>query len=402
MRQSASEESLNHRGTFPIVLGLSLFAMVTVRFLFDTVAIAQPVTSPALTPLILAIHDAPIPFAGSDGKTHLVYEVFATNFSSLTATIEQVEVLGDGKVLQTLNTDEVASRLQPAGLRTSRNTMPTGTQSVLFVHLILPKDGPIPAALSHRFTVNVHDQTIVESGGPVTVDRRPVAIFGPPLSGSNFISADSCCDATRHTRAALPIDGRVWVSQRYAVDWERADDQHRIYAGPRTDVKSYKIYGAQVLAVADATVTSAVDGLPNQLPGEFPEKLPLTEADGNHVILDLGNGNYALYAHMIPGSLRVHTGQKVKQGQVIGLVGNSGNTIAPHLHFQLMNHASSFDANGLPYEISAFQVIAHTLGTAAFDEAEAKGTPLDFKTVAPPSRVKNAMPLDQLIISFSP
>lgn len=396
---------MNHRYGLPVFFGLFLLAMLSARWgglAFETTAIAQTASSPALTPLILAIQDAPIPFAGSDGKTHLVYEVFATNFSSLTATVVQVEVLGDGKVLQTLDGDEVARRLQPAGLRTSRNTMPTGTQSVLFVHLILPKDETIPATLSHRFTLNVHGQTIVESGGAVTVNRRPVAIFGPPLSGRNFISADSCCDATRHTRAALPVDGRVWVSQRYAVDWEQADDHNHIYVGPRTDVKSYKIYGNQVLAVADATVSSAVDGLPNQLPGKFPENLPLTEADGNHVILDLGNGNYALYAHMIPGSIRVHAGQTAKLGQVIGLVGNSGNTIAPHLHFQLMDQASSFDANGLPYEIRTFQVTARTFGTTAFDEAEAKGTPLDFKPVAPPDQVKNAMPLDQLIISFSP
>jgi murein DD-endopeptidase MepM/ murein hydrolase activator NlpD len=120
------------------------------------------------------------------------------------------------------------------------------------------------------------------------------------------------------------------------------------------------------------------------------------------VILDLGNGNYALYAHMKPGSIRVHAGETVTPGQVLGLVGNSGNTIAPHLHFQLMDRPSSLDANGLPYEISAFQVTAETPGTAAFDAAEANGTALEFKPVSPPDQVRNAMPLDQLIISFTP
>jgi hypothetical protein len=392
---------LNDRGTLAIVFAFTLILLLALCPL-DSAASAQTTASPTLTPLILEIHDGPIPFVGSDGKTHLVYEVFATNFTSTTASIEQVEVLGDGKAIETLDSNATAHRLQPAGLRTSRNTMPSGTQSLLFVHLILPTDGRVPGTLSQRFTLKVHDQSIIETGGVIAVDRRPVAIIGPPLSGSNFVSADSCCDATRHTRAALPLDGRVWVSQRYAVDWEQTNNDGRIYVGPRTDVQSYKIYGEQVLAVAKATVSSVLDGLPNQLPGKFPENLPLNEADGNHVILDLGNGNYALYAHMKPGSIRVHAGETVTPGQVLGLVGNSGNTIAPHLHFQLMDRPSSLDANGLPYEISAFQVTAETPGTAAFDAAEANGTALEFKPVSPPDQVRNAMPLDQLIISFTP
>jgi Peptidase family M23 len=362
---------------------------------------AESASSPVLTPLILSVQDAPIPFRGSDGNEHLVYEVFVTNFTSLTATVEQVEILGDGKVIQTLDRNAISGRLQPAGQRISRDTMPTGTQSVLFVHLILPT-GDVPGNLSHRFTLNVHGKEMVETGGATPVDARAVAVIGPPFSGGNYISADSCCDASRHTRAALPVDGRVWVSQRYAVDWEQIDANDRIYVGPRTDVQSYKIYGAEILAVAKATVASALDGLPNQVPGKFPENLPVNETDGNHVILDLGNGNYALYAHMKPGSIRVHAGQTVMPGQVIGLVGNSGNTIAPHMHFQLMDRPSSLDANGLPYEINAFRITAQTPGTAAFDAAEANGTVLAVKPVEAADQVTDAMPLDQLIISFAP
>ena len=382
-----------------VILIAMLAVSIDGRVLNSAVA-AMP--APVLTPLILKVQDAPIPFHGSDGNTHLVYELFVTNFSSMTATVEQVEILGDGKVMQTLGREAIAARLQPAGLRTSADSMPTGTQSVLFVHLILPPGAAIPKSLSHRITVNVHNQNIVEAGGDTGVNARAVAVVGPPLRGRNYISADSCCDAVRHTRAALPINGRVWVSQRYAVDWEQLDDGNRIYVGARDDVTSYKIYGTEILAVATAIVVSAVDGLPNQVPGRFPENLPIEEADGNHVILDLGNGNYAMYAHMKPGSVRVHAGDTVAAGQVLGLVGNSGNTIAPHLHFQLMDQPTSFAANGLPYEINSFEVAGKTPGTEAFDTAEANGTPLVRKTLAPPDRVRDAMPLDQLIISFTP
>ncbi|HEV3112867.1 MAG TPA: M23 family metallopeptidase [Candidatus Binataceae bacterium] len=105
---------------------------------------------------------------------------------------------------------------------------------------------------------------------------------------------------------------------------------------------------------------------------------------------------------MKPGSVKVHAGQTVTAGQVLGLVGNSGNTIAPHLHFQLMNGPLSLASNGLPYEINAFQRSAISPGTKEFDEAEANGTPLAVKPVTPSDHVTNALPLDQLIISFAP
>jgi murein DD-endopeptidase MepM/ murein hydrolase activator NlpD len=200
----------------------------------------------------------------------------------------------------------------------------------------------------------------------------------------------------------MPVDGRVWLAQRYAVDWEQLDEAGRIYRGPATEITSYTIYGKDVFAVADATVVSATDALPNQVPGRMPKGVPIEQADGNSIVLDLGGGRYGLYAHLEPHSARVHTGETVKQGQVIALVGNSGNTLAPHLHFHVMNHASPLASNGLPYEVTSFRVTGTSPGTAAFDTAEAQGSPLAITPVSPARRVTNALPLDQLIISFEP
>ena len=235
----------------------------------------------------------------------------------------------------------------------------------------------------------------------MTVNRRAVASIGPPLSGNGYISADSCCDASRHTRAALPINGRVWIAQRYAVDWEQLDAQGRIFNGPPEKLESYTIFGKPVLAVADGVVVSVSDGLPEQTPGKYPTNISLDDADGNSVVLDLGELRYAMYGHLQPGSIKVHRGDKVKAGQAIGLVGNTGNSVAPHLHFQVMDRPSSLAANGLPYEIKEFHVAGRTAGTKEFDEAEAKGTPVAVMPVAPAREVRKALPLDQLIISFA-
>src|SRR5271168_2960117 len=97
----------------------------------------------------------------------------------------------------------------------------------------------------------------------------------------------------------------------------------------------------------------------------------------------------------------VHEGEHVKLGQVIGLVGNTGNSVVPHLHFQVMDRPSSLASNGLPYEIREFQIVGRTPGTGAFDEAEGKGTPLAVTPIAPAQQAKGALPLDQLIISFA-
>jgi hypothetical protein len=380
-------------------------AVSSLLLLLGYAASASPQTEEAMTPLLLAVQDAPIPFTGSDGRTHLVYELGMTNFSSAPIAVEKVEVLGGGVTLDTLDTAAVTERLQPAGQRESAGTLAPGTQANLFLHLTLAPGAKVPAELSHRIALRASaappgHQEFNESGGATTVDRQPVVLLSPPLRGDGYISADSCCDAVRHTRAALPVNGRVWISQRYAVDWEQLNASGRIYTGPREKLESYAIFGQPVLAVANATVVHVIEGQPEQTPGNYPTNIPLAQADGNSVILDLGNRHYAVYAHMQPGSIKVHQGERVHPGQVIGLVGDTGNSIVPHLHFQVTNGPSSFASNGLPYEITGFEVTGKTPGTKSFDEAETNGTPLAVTPFNPPQSVKRSMPLDQLIISF--
>jgi hypothetical protein len=359
-----------------------------------------------MTPLLLDIQDAPVPFMGSDGRIHLVYELWVTNFSSADVVVEKVEVLGDGEVLQSLDAAAVAGRLQAAGQRESSGTLARSVQALLFVHVALEAGAAIPRKLSHRVTIHANAappgrQEITESGGEIAVDRKTVVTIVPPLHGDGYVSADSCCDASRHTRAALAINEHVWIAQRFAVDWEQLDAQGRIYTGDREKLQSYTIFGKPVIAVAEATVASVTDGLPEQTPGKYPSNIPLDQADGNSVILDLGEQRYAMYAHMQPGTIQVRVGQRVAAGQLLGLVGNSGNSVAPHLHFQVMDRRSSLAANGLPYEMKGFQITGRSPGTKAFDEAEEKGSPLAVAPVSVVPPVKGALPLDQLIISFA-
>jgi len=387
-------------------LTVMLSTLMCALFLTPSYA-SGAVDSERITPVMLAVQDVPVAFVGSDGRTHLAYELWLKNFTSGKVAVEKVEVLDDGSVIATLDGAEIAGRLQPAGLREPTGVMAASTEALLFIHVTLPEGQAAPKKLAHRVQVRAEAappgmQEISETGGEVAVDAQPAVVIGPPLRGDRYISADSCCDASRHTRAALPVNGSVWIAQRYAVDWEQLDDQSRIYHGPAADVNSYTIYGKEILAVADGKIASVIDDLPNQRPGQYPTNIPIDQADGNSVVLDLGGRRYALYAHFQPHSIRVHTGDAVKRGQVLGLVGNSGNSVAPHLHFHVMNTPSPLASSGLPYEIDSYRVTGKTPGTAAFDEAESKGTPLAITAISPPREVTNGLPLDQLIISFAP
>jgi murein DD-endopeptidase MepM/ murein hydrolase activator NlpD len=358
------------------------------------------------TPIVAEVPDAPIPFAGSDGQTHLVYELEAINFTSGETTIDQLEVLDadTGDVIDTLDAEEVAGRLQPGGLRDPIETLAPSMMATVFLHVTFDEAGEVPDRLVHRLSVQAQaappdQQQINEEVGPTEVERRDVVVVGPPLRGSNYLAADSCCDSTLHRQASLPINGRIRLAQRYAVDYEQLDADDHIYSGEK-EVDSYTIYGQEAIAVADATVVTVVDGVPEQEPGEFPQGISPAEADGNSVILDIGGGNYALYGHFQPGSVRVEEGDRVKRGDVLGLVGSSGNSLAPHLHFHVMDGPLSLASNGLPYVVNSYTVTGRSAGTEAFDEAEQEGTRLEVTPVDPAERVTQALPLDQYVVSF--
>ena len=135
------------------------------------------------------------------------------------------------------------------------------------------------------------------------------------------------------------------------------------------------------------------DGIPENVPNENPAvPINFETVAGNHVNLDLGGGVYAMYAHFQPGSIRVKVGDHVAPGQVIGLVGNTGNSSEPHLHFQLMNHNSPLASEGLPYTFANFYVAGMMVGD-----------PPDFKLQhTAPVAHHGEIPMENQIVNFQP
>jgi hypothetical protein len=181
-------------------------------------------------------------------------------------------------------------------------------------------------------------------------------VIAPPFKGGSWFAANGPSNTSVHRRALLLYEGQARIGQRFAIDWVKVNDDGRLlHDDPKSNANWYS-YGTEVIAVADAVVTAVKDGIPDNVPLTTERAVPITPETigGNYVALALGNGRYALYAHLKPGSLRVKPGDHVRRGQVLGLLGNSGNSDLPHLHFQISTAPSFIAAEGLPYVFDSF------------------------------------------------
>ena len=376
-------------------------------------------TENQFTPIVVSLLTEPHPVLGSDDRYHLIYELQLTNPVPLPWQINSIEVLNGGhpdQLLAEFSGDTVAEKNEILPTRESGNTLEGGQTSVFFITFTVDSLDDIPESIIHRLKITVPggipaaflsflslppDTTeIVLIEGSSAVSQQQAVVIGPPLLGTKWIGADGCCTAARHTHAFLPINGKLVISQRFAADWEKLNDQNRVYVGDSLDVTSYFAYGQGVFAVGNGRVVIAVDKYDDQIPGELPPGIPLDEADGNYIVLDLGSGNFAFYAHLIKGSLTVETGDSVTRGQLIGLLGNTGNSSAPHLHFHMMSGPSTFGSNGIPFVINEYNLIGQAPSTEAFDEAEINGTPLEIIPVDIPGVHMDDLPLDLSIVKF--
>jgi hypothetical protein len=117
--------------------------------------------------------------------------------------------------------------------------------------------------------------------------------------------------------------------------------------------------GDAKLAAALAQPGAAVAAAPADTPHAGPRPpVALENASGNHVVLDLGAGRFAVYEHLKPGSVRVKPGARVRRGDVIAALGNTGSSSGgPHLHLHVSNANATLAAEGLPYVFDAFEVL---------------------------------------------
>jgi hypothetical protein len=201
-------------------------------------------------------------------------------------------------------------------------------------------------------------------GGLTAVSSTDAIVISPPLTGDRWLVGDGCCTIIGpHRFTVLPLNGVLRAPEHFAIDFVQLDAQGRLYVGDMTNLHSWPFYGAEVLAAAPGTVVEVVKDLPDQVPGQFPSDVTIETAAGNHVIIDIGDGQFALYAHLVPDSVGVNKGDVVSRGQRLGLLGNSGNSDAPHLPFQVMDRASALNTTGLPFVFDTWAFQGRVVGS---------------------------------------
>jgi murein DD-endopeptidase MepM/ murein hydrolase activator NlpD len=131
-------------------------------------------------------------------------------------------------------------------------------------------------------------------------------------------------------------------TQRYALDIIRTKEAFS-YNGDLKVNENYYAFGEPLYAAADGTVVDIKNDIPDNIPGVMNPEHPA----GNNVVIDHGNGEYSITGHIKEGSVAVKKGDKVKQGDLIGELGNSGNSSEAHLHFQVSDGPDLFTSRSV-------------------------------------------------------
>jgi len=300
---------------------------------------------------------------------------------------------------------DVEPRMTVVGKSTA--ALEPAQSGIVWLHLVFERRTDVPKTLEHRLEVagvagpgGGEPRTLAIVGGRAAVSSRAPIAIGPPLEGAGWIVANGCCEGGAHRRAGLPLNGRFYLSQRTAIDWLRIDERNRSVVGETGKNETDLAYGQKVIAVKDARVVSVLDGLPDRTPGKLPTDTTLQNVTGNHVILDLGGGLYAFYAHLKAGSIRVREGERVRRGQTLALTGNSGNTSGAHLHFHVMNAPSALAAEGVPYVIDSFTVEGRVRSIDNVVDVGQTGAAVDVDRLGNPEPRRNELPLDLTVVAF--
>jgi murein DD-endopeptidase MepM/ murein hydrolase activator NlpD len=226
----------------------------------------------------------------------------------------------------------------------------------------------------------------------MAVNNKPPLVLGYPLKGKNWVAEGAISPNSYHLRALSSLDKKIYLSQRFAVDWVQINAEGQEVQGDLSKPKNWLAYGQDVLAVCDGVVTKVQDGFDDQIPPGLPDALGSREEwTGNTILLSTEHGGetyYIMYAHLVKGSITVKPGDPVVKGQVIAKLGNSGNSAAPHLHFHVVNVNDTIKGEGLPYVFKQAKiqgtadVIAMDYGQWQWNEKMHKGYTL-YENVTP-------------------
>jgi len=357
---------------------------------------------PQFTPITASVLAVPEPVSATDGRRHVVYELLVRNTTEVSVEVQSLAVRARGRTLLTFAGADLTAVMSTAQSRTS--TLASGEGATVWLDLVVRRGRRVPLALVHRFKVRAtlpsgESRTFTFDGARTPVSQRPALALAPPLHGGPYLNFNGCCGLSEHRTALVPVDGTPYLFQRFAADFIRIDNLGRAAVGDLTRNESFFTFGEPVYAVADGRVVRTRNNLPDIPPLNEPPGSNFTTQTtlGNNVELKLRGGRYVLYAHLKTGSIRVRLGQRVHSGQMLGRVGNSGQTGGSHLHFQVNDGPNPVTSNGLPFVLKRFTLTGTVTNVPEFLTGTANA---DVRRLRPPSPRRGQLPLHATVVRF--
>jgi murein DD-endopeptidase len=353
-------------------------ALVSLLFLHVSAVLWAAERAPIVQTVDLLVPSPPVTLR-IDGKTHLVYELHVTNPLSVDVSLIRLQVLSarsDAPVAD-YREEELRKRLGRPGLRRDHPTpqvVGPGMRAVAYFWIELPDGSASPTAVRHRIELDVLREAgpvhaVVEGTSPVA--PQAPAPLGPPLRGGPWTAIYDPLLMGGHRTAFYTLEGRARIPGRFAIDFIQVPPGGALEKSA-TPPADWNGLGADVLAVAEGVVAAAMDDIPDNAPSApWPGASKPENASGNYVALDLGHRRFAFYEHLKSGSVAVKAGDRVKTGQVIGRLGNSGSSsMGPHLHFHVADASSLLAAEGLPFVFTRFEVLGAFASLEALSAGE--------------------------------
>ena len=333
-------------------------------------------TPPAVvTPVVASVVAAPIPVPATDGKDHLAYELQLTNTLTQDVTLTSLAVVAGDQTLMTLSGNNLAYWTRVIGNTSPTTKLGPGQTALVWLDVVVDEPATIPEQTHPR------DRDLRAEAAAAVVARDD------DRDGRAGQRADPHAGGHRATAGRPELVGRRQLlrydrapdgdepAQRSAVGRRTIRHRLRPTRAGRPNVRRRQDQAGELPVLRRRHPRGRrrqggfgrSTGCPSRSPGRSPTGLPLDQYGGNHIVQDIGDGNYAFYAHLKTGSVKVKPGDELTTGQVIGSLGNTGNSDAPHLHFHVMSTPDPLASDGLPFVFSSFKLNSRMVSQDALD-----------------------------------
>ncbi len=268
-------------------------------------------------------------FYGSDSKS-IVYEIHLMD--SLKRPIEFIDfTVSSGKYI--LQYDSIYE------------TIPKRKEKNRYLKYMWIETNQIPKVLTHLIKYKIGNE-IYELKKEIAINNDSVISIGLPVQKGIWYMQAAPSPTSYHRATTIAFKTRYDSSQkgfilghcnqRFAIDFAKVGENGLLYKNNGHSNFDHYCYEEDVIAVSNGIVVGVLDSIKeHEYPPKMDENLSFKNFTGNLVLLDIGNGIIASYAHLIPNSIIVNVGDTLVKGDLIGKIGNSGNSTASHLHFHL-------------------------------------------------------------------